>query len=61
MMTIDELVTRARLDGASDVHLICGLPPKYRKDGQVQDMGEERLTADDCVAIAKFLDYLETL
>ncbi len=55
MYTVEELVAKAKQDGASDIHIICNLPPKYRKDGQVQDMGEERLTADDCVAIAKFL------
>jgi twitching motility protein PilT len=55
MMTIDELVTRARLDGASDVHLICGLPPKYRRDGQIEDMCSDVLTPDDCVSAAKWL------
>ena len=54
-MTIDELVTRARLDGASDVHLICGLPPKYRRDGQIEDMCSDVLTPDDCVSAAKWL------
>ena len=37
-MTIEQLVVKARQDGASDIHLICGLPPKYRKDGQLEDM-----------------------
>ena len=55
MLTIEELVRKAKQDGASDIHLICGLPPKYRKDGQVQDMDSERMTADDCVAVARYL------
>jgi twitching motility protein PilT len=55
MMTIEEMVAKAKADGASDVHLICGLPPKYRKDGQLENMSEEVLTLDDCVAVAKFL------
>ena len=55
MMTIEEMVVKARQDGASDIHLICNLPPKYRKDGQVEDMGPEKLTADDCISIAKVL------
>ena len=55
MMTVDELVAMAKRDGASDIHLICGLPPKYRKDGQVVNMSEEALTPDDCEDIARFL------
>ena len=55
MMTIEELVAKARTDGASDIHLICGLPPKYRKSGQLENMSEEALTPDDCIAMAKFL------
>ena len=55
MMTIEEMVVKARKDGASDIHLIYNLPPKYRKDGQVVDMSNERLTADDCRIIAKVL------
>ncbi len=55
MMTIDELVGMARADGGSDVHLICGLPPKYRVDGQLLDMCEEKLTKEDCVNAAREL------
>ena len=55
MMTVEELVAMAKQDGASDIHLICGLPPKYRKDGQVVNMAEEVLTPDDCEDIARFL------
>ncbi len=31
MVDIDALVAKCKADGASDLHLICGLPPKYRK------------------------------
>ncbi|MBQ9460166.1 MAG: PilT/PilU family type 4a pilus ATPase [Oscillospiraceae bacterium] len=54
-MTIEEMVAKAKADGASDVHLICGLPPKYRKDGQIENMSDEVLTLDDCIAMAQFL------
>ena len=40
MMTIEELVARAKADGASDIHLICGIPPKYRLDGELRDMAD---------------------
>lgn len=52
MMTIKQLVAMAKNDGASDIHLICGLPPKYRKDGQLEDMAQEILTKEDCVNFA---------
>jgi twitching motility protein PilT len=55
MMSIEELVAKAKAEGASDIHLICGLPPKYRKDGQLENMSEEVLTLDDCIDVAKFL------
>lgn len=67
-MTIEQLVAKARADHASDIHLIYGLPPKYRKDGQLEDMASEALSANDCTAYARelagtpeaFDDYLQT-
>ncbi len=55
MMTVEELVAKARADGASDIHIICGLPPKYRKDGQVVNMSEDVMSADDCISMAQYL------
>ena len=55
MVDIDALVEKAKEDGASDIHLICGLPPKYRKDGQLQNMSETPLTEEDCEQMARFL------
>ncbi len=55
MMTVEQLVAKAKADGASDIHLICGLPPKYRKDGQIENMTAEPLSAADCIALAKSL------
>ena len=67
-MTIEQLVAKAKADHASDIHLIYGLPPKYRKDGQLEDMDDKPLSANDCVAYARELAgtpeaydvYLET-
>lgn len=36
---LDELLTRARLEGASDVHIIPGLPPAFRINGSLADAG----------------------
>ena len=55
MLTVEELVAQAKRTGASDVHLICGLPPKCRLDGQLENMAEEVLSQEDCVAVAKEL------
>ena len=55
MMTIEEMVAKARADGASDIHLVSGLPPKYRRDGMLEDMSGEVMTPDDCFAAARFL------
>lgn len=55
MISVDELVARAKQDGASDIHLICGLPPKYRLDGELRDMEPTPLTAQDCEDVARFL------
>ena len=55
MTMIEELVAKARADGASDIHLIAGLPPKYRLSGDVVNMSETPLTAEDCFAVARYL------
>ncbi len=55
MFTIEQLVAKAKQDGASDIHLICNLPPKYRKDGVLQNMTDEPLSEEDCVNYAKYL------
>ena len=59
MMTIEEMVLRAREDGASDIHLINGVPPKYRKDGQLENMTEQPLSTEDCRNYAKALSLTE--
>lgn len=54
-MTIEELVLKAREDGASDIHLIYNLPPKYRKDGVLVNMDDAPLSAEDCFSYARSL------
>ena len=55
MYNVDELVAKAKECGATDVHLIYGLPPKFRISGVLESIGGDPLTAWDCEAIAKFL------
>ena len=52
-MTIEELIARGRERNASDLHLICGLPPQYRIAGQLTPAGEQPLTAEMCETLAR--------
>ena len=54
-MTIEELIQKACAEGGSDIHLVKGLPPRFRRDGQIEDMGGTALTAADCVKDAREL------
>ena len=55
MIDINALVAKAKADGGSDVHIIGGLPPKYRVSGGLQNMTETPVTDEECVAMAKEL------
>ncbi len=55
MTMIEELVAKAKAEGASDIHLVCGLPPKYRLSGDVVNMADTPLTEEDCFAVARYL------
>jgi twitching motility protein PilT len=54
-MTIEELIAQAAAAGASDIHLICGLPPKYRIAGELRSMSDEVLTDETCSALVRTL------
>lgn len=54
--TVEQLIDQAHAAGSSDVHLVCGLPPRYRVDGKLIDMpGHAPLTHDDCEDMARQL------
>lgn len=54
-MTIEELVQQAYESGASDIHLIFGLPPVCRVAGRLTPMSEKILTDEACDALARRL------
>lgn len=54
-MTITEFVQRAYEDGASDIHLVSGLTPRYRVDGSIREMSAQCLTQDQCEQYAREL------
>ena len=45
--TAEILIAIAAEKGASDVHLIAGLPPKCRIDGQIRSLTDEPLSYED--------------
>ena len=51
MVTIEELLTKAKEKGASDLHITVGIPPKYRVNGELQDMSCSKLLPADTHAI----------
>ncbi len=59
MMNIDQMVIKAKEDNASDIHIICGLPPKYRKNGDLEDLETDIVTEDDCIKVARQLAVTE--
>lgn len=54
-MTINDLIERAHAEGCSDLHLVKGLPPKCRRDGNLINIDEHVLTAEDCERYAREL------
>ena len=54
-MNIKEYIEKARGDQASDLHLVCALPPKYRVDGEIRDLDSAPLTAQQCEEMAREL------
>ena len=55
MMNIEQMVIRAKQDNASDIHIICGLPPKYRRSGDLEDLEDGIVNEEECLRIAKEL------
>lgn len=54
-MTVEEYVSKARADRASDIHLVAGLTPRYRVDGSIREMEPEPLTPERCEEIVRRL------
>lgn len=53
---ITEIVRRAAEARASDIHIVCGIPIRFRIDGILTDMDEHVLTAADCEAYVRAID-----
>ena len=53
MVTIEELMRIAKDNGASDVHITVGIPPKMRVAGALTDMDFPRFLPNDTSEIIK--------
>lgn len=54
-MRVEELIIKAKEDGASDIHLVCGIAPRYRLDGELINMSSIPLSYEDCEEYAQEL------
>lgn len=54
-MRIEELVRTAAGLGASDIHIVAGLPPKMRHNGRIQAISAQPLSREDCAGLAREL------
>lgn len=62
-MNLEQIVSIALKNGASDIHLTPGTPPVIRCSGELLRIGEEKLMPDDTLALANEIfainDYKE--
>ena len=56
MLKLNDLIARAKVRGASDIHMVCGLPFKCRVDGRIENLTDEPLTREDCEEYAQKLN-----
>jgi len=50
---IEQIVAKAVAVKASDIHIVCGIPVRFRVDGQLQNMDDHVLTKAECKALAE--------
>lgn len=62
-MKLEQIISTAIKNGASDIHLTPGTPPVIRCNGELLRIGDEKLMPDDTLALAKEIfeinDYSE--
>ncbi|KAF0240595.1 MAG: hypothetical protein FD180_4864, partial [Planctomycetota bacterium] len=54
-MTINQILNAARKAGASDVHIIAGLPPTFRVNGEILPMNSDALTSKEAERLLREL------
>lgn len=51
MIELREILNRAKTEGASDIHLAVGIPPKMRVDGKLLNMNYPKLLPTDTLEV----------
>ena len=51
MLNIEDVLQNAKRNGASDVHLTVGIPPKMRVNGNLQTMNYPKLLPADTLDV----------
>lgn len=52
---LEQIIEKAVAVKASDIHIVCGIPVRFRVDGVLTDMDEHRMTKEDCRRCAEEL------
>ena len=52
---IEHIISRASEAKASDIHIVCGIPVRFRVDGELVNMDDHVVTAEECESFAKEL------
>lgn len=52
-LMIEQVIAKASEMRASDIHIVCGIPVRFRVDGELTDMDNHVVTADECLAYAR--------
>ena len=55
LLTVEEIVKRAKASRASDIHIVRGIPIRMRVDGRLVDLDDNVLTHEDCEEYAQEL------
>lgn len=45
---LEQIITTAAQAKASDIHIVCGIPVRFRIDGQITDMDSHIVTEEEC-------------
>ena len=57
LLTMDEIIVKARQQRASDIHIVCGIPIRIRVDGKLHNLDDNIMTERDCETYARYLSH----
>lgn len=52
---LEQIIEKAVAVKASDIHIVCGIPVRFRVDGSLTNMDDYRMTKEDCRRCAEEL------